>query len=272
MTEPSLSRRRLLGAAAAAVPAAIAGCAVPGPLETDSGSRTLSLGDATSLTVENRNGRVTVTGEDREDIRLEYEKRTRYGADLLDRTDVLDQRVGDTLQVSVEFDGEGDPTPTVRLELRVPEGTPIERLETGNGDVTARNVGGNPRLRTSNGDAVAREVGGYVSLDTSNGRVEAASVAGLDGASSSNGDVDVEIPALRQDATVETSNGDVTAALAAGLDADVTAETSNGDVSTSGLSFSSSESGDSRFSGRLGEGGTDLQLETSNGDVTLSAL
>jgi DUF4097 and DUF4098 domain-containing protein YvlB len=272
MTEPALSRRRLLGAAAAAVPAAIAGCAVPGPLETESGSRTLSLGDATSLTVENHNGRITVTGEDREDVRLDYEKRTRYGADLLDRTDVVDQRVGETLQVAVEFERNGDPTPTVRLDLRVPESTPVERLETGNGDVTARNVGGNPRLRTSNGDAVAREVGGYVSLDTSNGRVEATGIEGLDGAASSNGDVEVEIPALRQDARVETSNGDVTAALATGLDADVTAETSNGDVSTAGLSFGDAESGDSRFSGRLGEGGTDLRLSTSNGDVTLSAL
>lgn len=273
MERSSPSRRSFLTALAAGSVATIAGCAIPGEQESERETRTIDPAGDTPLVVDNVNGDVTVTDESTESIELEIIRRTNFGRDLLD--DAIVTVDTDDERILVRGRAEGLPTgASVSIELRValPDGVPVESVTTRNGDVTLRDTGGDATLQTTNGRVEAEGVAGYLTLQTSNGSIDATDVEGIDRASTSNGSVDVEVSAIRQDTTVESTNGSVTMRVAPDLDADVRLRTTNGDVSYSGLDLSVSSESETRLRGTLGSGGTRLVGETTNGDVRLRAL
>jgi formylmethanofuran dehydrogenase subunit C len=273
MDDHAFTRRRLLGAGAAALPAALAGCSVPAQTVSDSTTRTIDVADADRAVVVNQNGRVTVRGGDRDDAELTVEKRSQHGEDLLERTAVGHTVADGTLRIETDVQTNfGESMPTVRLTLSLPSDLPLHRVTTTNGTVTASGVAGDPRLESTNGDVAAEGVGGFVTLVSTNGSVRGETVDGLDRAETVNGDVDVEVPALRGDATLATTNGGITAALSQGLDATVTASTDNGTVDADDLGFADVSTGGNNFSGRLNGGEHDLTATTTNGDVRFVGL
>ena len=267
------SRRTFLSALAAGSTAALAGCAIPGEQASERETRTIDPAGDTPLVVDNVNGGVTVTGDSTDTIELEIIRRTNFGRDLLeDATVTVDT---DDERILVQGRTEGLPVgASVSIELRVslPDGVPVQSATTRNGDVTVRDATGDATLETTNGRVTAERVAGYLTLRTSNGSVDATDVDGIDRAETSNGSVDVEVPAIRQDTRVESTNGSVTMRVATDLDVDIELQTTNGDVSYSGLDLSVSSESDTRLRGTLGSGGSRLVGETTNGDVRLRAL
>lgn len=271
MRPPTPSRRQFLSASLAAS-AGLAGCSIPGPEESTRSIRSVEAPPDTPLVVDNSNGPVRVTDGGTDTISLEIEKRTNFGRDRLDDVTVeagvsdgriLVETVGD-LPVGVSV--------AVDLTFRLPEGVPVERVDTENGNVTVEDVPGDAELESTNGRIRADNVDGFLTLRSVNGSVDAADIGGLDGATSVNGTVDVEVPAIRGDTTARTTNGDVRLAVPEDLDAEIDLRTTNGDVLSSGLDLSLTTDRDTRLQGTLGEGGDTLSGETTNGDVRLRAL
>lgn len=268
-----VTRRRVLGAGASAGLTGLAGCLAPGQAVTDESTESFSVAGGTSVAVDNRNGDVRVERGEDDDVTVEVRKQTRFDRSLLDRVAVEGTEDEGVLTIQPTYEGDAVVGRVrVRLTVRVPETVPLANASTENGDVVAEGVTGDATLQTVNGDAEARGVSGYVTLRSSNGRVLAREVAGVDGAATTNGDVDVAITDLRQDATLESTNGDVEAGLGPELATTVEARTANGDAEVRDLRFEDEQRSERRVSGTLNGGGPTLTARTVNGDVVLYAL
>lgn len=266
------SRRTFLTASLTAV-AGLAGCALPGPQETTVSTRTVEATGGAPLVVENHNGNVTVTDGGGDAIEMTVTKRTNYGRERFDQvrveTDTTSQRT------RIETVSEDLPTGVsvaVDLELALPEGVPVERVRTRNGDVTAEDVAGDAHLETTNGRVDARDVAGYLTMRTTNGTVESRDCDGIDDVRTTNGSADVEVQAIRDDVDVETTNGNVRIAVPEDMDAEIRLETTNGDVGYSGLDLDVRTDRTTELVGTLGDGGDEITGETTNGSVRLRAI
>src|SRR6185295_2534909 len=112
-----------------------------------------------------------------------------------------------------DFPGWGDARVNARFEVTVPPGV-TARLETVNGDVHARDLGGDIRLRTVNGAIEARGVRRSVDAQTVNGNVLAEAIGFPGGASidlgTVNGEVRLTLPKdSRFDLTASTMHGSI---------------------------------------------------------------
>lgn len=201
-----------------------------------------------AIGIENENGRVTMTGWDRNEIRVR----------------VLNGRGVEN--VSVETSGD-------RMRVRTVPAAAAGLLGTGaEYEVSVPVSLGRLEIRTSNGEIRVAGCNGTIDAETSNGAIRLTGTRTIERLETSNGAIDAEIRELGADARVTTSNGAVRLALAPTINAVLEASTSNGRVTVSGLALNASETGESEVRGTLGAGGPRLVVETSNGAITISAL
>jgi DUF4097 and DUF4098 domain-containing protein YvlB len=208
-----VSRRRLLAGAGLAGVTALAGCAgrFGGQLdESTTVSESYDAAGLAALEASTINGELTITGEDRETVALDAEKRASSREAL--RAVTLDvTEAGDTLSVTVDDEeaaGLTGPTPQVDLELAVPADMRVAQVESVNGVIDVSGVFGPMVVRSTNGDVSVSGINGDVDVELVNGRIE---VDGVDG-----------------DVTAGATNGEITVRSVTG---DVTADSANGDVS-----------------------------------------
>lgn len=233
----------------------------------ETGTRTYP--EPPALVVENRNGAVAVSGEDRADVALTITTKARSRA-ALDGVRVV-VTGGEDVPLVVETEsGSGlDDGVVVDLEIALPTGVPVERVETENGVVEVTDVVGDARLETQNGTVTAERVDGYLDLRTGNGTVTARDVAGIDRVETGNGGIDVELDAIRQDVTASTRAGTVTVRAGPDLDADVVLSTRVGEVDAPAIGRSGGGVLPSELTGTLGDGGHRLRVESQVGAVEL---
>lgn len=264
------TRRSLLAAGGAGLALSLAGCLSLGDVTAASEERlTLPVAGASALAVVTTNGDVAVTGWDGDRVELTVTKRG-LDAAALERATVETSVVDGVLTLRTVDRSRGtEERPSVSLAVRVPRTLPVASLETTNGRAEASDVVGDLRAVSRNGDVGVRDVAGYVDLATQNGDVEAVGCTGVDGARTTNGDVDVEVAALRGDATVGTDNGSVVVRVAPDLSADYRAATSLGRVRVVDLVATDRLDERRAASGRLGTGGHVLTARASTGDVEL---
>lgn len=269
----SATRRTTLGACAATAMAVLAGCTF-GSEETDESTRTVDAPAGTPIVVRNHNGDVSVASGSGDGVELTVTKRTRGDPALFDRVRVTERGTDAEFELETAYDGAtARRRVAVDLEVALPAGVPLGRVETANGDVDVGGVGGDPRVQTSNGEVVVADVDGFVAARSSNGDVTVRGAAGVDDASTANGDVTVEVPALRMGgARLATSNGSVEAELSPDLSARLDCRTGNGEVTVTDLDLADASRGAGSLTGRLGEGDDELAVRTGNGDIELSAL
>ena len=152
-------------------------------------------------------------------------------------------------------------------------------LRTSNGSITARNLKGVVTLRTSNGSVNISNLNGVISTTTSNGSVTATNLNGELRTTTSNGSV--RLIDVRGSVNARTTNGGITATILSAKDF-VTLSTTNGNInltvpsgkgydvkaraqriSTSGLANFSGKIDGKNLDGRVGTGGTKIDLTTS---------
>ncbi|MEZ6319159.1 MAG: DUF4097 family beta strand repeat-containing protein [Phycisphaerales bacterium] len=127
---------------------------------------------------------------------------------------------------------------SVSFKIRVPR-TDGVRLESKNGSLTTKGLGGESTLHTSNGKITVNGHAGSVSAVTSNGKIEMHAVGGEVDANSSNGEISLE--GVEGAAKAVTSNGRVEVELASTSTGPVELRTSNGSVDlTVGSAFAGS--------------------------------
>jgi hypothetical protein len=240
-----------------------------------------------ALAVETRNGTVTVTGEDRDDVECDVTWRAADRA-AIERARLAETGGGeDALSLRVQT-ADGDDV-TAALDLRVPADLDVDRVQTANGRVDLRGTAGDCTVETTNGSVAVTDhagdctvettngsvtlqaVSGYVDLASTNGSIEARTIGGLDGARTVNGRIDAAVPALRGDATVETRTGSVVLRVAPDLDAALSCTTNLGSIDAPVVPAAGPGLGSVSASGTLGTGEHALAVESAVGSIEVRA-
>ena len=209
------------------------------------------------LVCESHNGDIEATGAPAETIVLRVEMSvrgmTQEEADAnLQLLELGREKVGDRLRLFGKYPANAldNRSPSFAFTLIVPARLALH-LESHNGDIVARSVGGTVVATTHNGRIQAELAGAKVALKTHNGDVQLRleGTAPLDG-------------------TVESHNGEVGILFGSGRAAAIAANPHNGRITTGGQ-VRVLEKGEDSLRGQVGEGGGKLTVTTHNGDITL---
>jgi DUF4097 and DUF4098 domain-containing protein YvlB len=277
----SLTRRDALTGGAVAVLAGLAGCSGMTPFvgKQIENSRTIDPSGIDDLVVDLDGGDVSLQAAERQDLAIEYVKKSSSVRVDLSKLHFRTTRSGGTLSLHSEWNGGDNPfggRPQLALDAIVPTKLSVSRIETVVGDVTVTGTAGDITLETETGDLVVTGVKGTVSANTNTGDVEVTDPDAIGDLRTNTGDVEADVPAMEGPTRVDTETGDATVSVASDLDADLVARTETGEVTIDGISLSDPErTGDvvgSKVSGLLGDGGPRLLVETETGDVTVRSL
>jgi hypothetical protein len=236
---------------------ALAGCidgsGFPAVHETVVETRALDPGGV--FTLDNVNGRVTVTTWSEPRVRVEAEKAASSEARLR--------------ELRVEIDGEGR---RVDVRTRMPGGSWI--FGGGGSRVQYRITlpeGAQVRVGTVNGSVEVTGVAGELRASTTNGSVEVTDAAGVVEASTVNGGIRARYRVVDAEGrhSFSTTNGSISVSVGEGGGGRVEARTVNGSIENDLPLESTSRTTRRRLEGRLGKGSGSLELNTVNGSIHL---
>ena len=128
------------------------------------------------------------------------------------------------------------------------------------------------RLRSTNGAIDVGGLSGRVVAASTNGGLTVKGLAGGAELRSTNGDVQVDVASIGTELVeVRSTNGQVKVTLPAGADANLLASATNGRVEVADLTIDPlGEQTPRRMRGRLGRGGTPVELTVTNGNITIA--
>jgi DUF4097 and DUF4098 domain-containing protein YvlB len=235
--------------------------------------RTLNapLPASASLVVRTENGAVDVRVEERADVAIVAEIRTRGATafeaeERLEEVDLLVEEREGALHVEATFpEGEvsGD---SCSFRIRAPSLAAVT-VATSNGSIELHGTGGNAVLGTSNGAVVVRKHGGNVRVGTSNGSVEIEGVRGETQVETSNGSIELVMDGPEFHAFhLTSSNGSVEVALGGDPQGRVEVSTTNGVISSRGFDSSGD---DDRRAIVFTDAGPTSTISTSNGNISI---
>jgi len=266
----SLMMPRLRALAALPLAAALsltAGCdiALSGAREeaTETVNRSFPLSPGGTLDIATTNGRIEVVGGSGSTVEVKAVKvakaATKEGAaELLKKLQIKEEVTADLVKLRAERNrGTGasltgwGTSAEVRYYVKVPANTKVI-LNTTNGEIEVENVTA-AQMETVNGQINGRGLGGDVK------------------ASTVNGGVDITLAAVTGDVNVETTNGGVTVRLPGDAKALLLGRTTNGGLSVDGLQVEEVERSRRRLEARLNGGGRRIEAETTNGGITFTA-
>jgi hypothetical protein len=223
--------------------------------------RTVEMRAGASVSIDNVNGRITVTSWDQPRVRI-HAIRKAESREALEK-----------LQVEIRSTADG-----VEIVTRTPkrDGSGLFDFLFGNGDNTSVEYDvtvprtSDLKVENTNGSVNVSDLNGRLELGTTNGRIEAVRCAGSINAGTTNGAIRAEL--LQVDASkkmeFETTNGSITLTVPPAFAAEVEADTTNGsirsDLPVLTKSFSRRE-----LRGTINGGGTRLSLHTTNGSIEI---
>jgi len=216
--------------------ACLAVCAAPGlraqepaqaPARIELRREPLAYG--AKLRVRNRNGDISVTGWDREEVALSAEIRDTPSG----RIDLELQRNGPDLDIQAVVQqsllslARAYASPRCRMVLNVPKRV-LGYFRTTNGALSATGVEGYVRCETTNGDISLGAIIGEVLAETSNGNIEARGLHARIKGGTSNGRILLEDVDGR--VQMETTNGSIQARNLDGWGEGISLECTNGPI------------------------------------------
>ncbi len=228
---------------------------------SDEWRRTYALTPGGEVQVTNRNGSITVTAADGDTVEVRVERNVKApteaaAKDLLPkvaiREDIRSDHVGlrtdgvDGILIGVSW--------TLDYHVRAPR-TSVVRVRSSNGAVNVAGFSGRVIAASANGGLTARALAGGAEIR------------------STNGDVHADFARIGTDLIeVRATNGQLTAVLPADANANLLATATNGRVDVDGLTVEPmGEQTARRVRGRLGSGGTPIELTATNGNITVAA-
>jgi hypothetical protein len=219
-------------------------------------NQTLPLTADGRLSLDNVNGRIEISGWDRNEVAIQALKhgKTSEGVEATEiEVNAHTDRIAiHTKQPSIWFGGKKD-SANVDYAIRVPRGARLESISSVNGQIRIQGVAGDIQASTVNGETQIRGAAGDLKLSTVNGQIEA------------------ELAALGRGQTVSFSavNGQIDATLPAHADAEVTATTVNGGISSEfpALVVKKQFPLGRNLKGTLGNGGARVHASTVNGGI-----
>jgi DUF4097 and DUF4098 domain-containing protein YvlB len=220
---------------------------------TEDFKETRNLAAGGELNLENINGNVEIEGWDRDEVEINYTKRSR-SQEGLDRMEVLIEENGDRLSISTEYKKSSgrNNNGAVDFTVYVPRGAALE-LDLVNGNLDVKGHEGSINADLVNGNLTA-ELAGEAELGTVNGSL------------------DVTLNAMQATGRYELSsvNGGLTLRLPAGAGARVEAETVHGSISNDfGMEVDKGRYVGKSLRGKIGDGGADIELSNVNGSIKI---
>ena len=292
-TDGPVSRRRVLGAASAGIASALAGCGSVVQIERDrtTDKQTIDASADATLSVVDATDAIAFTAEQRDDIKLVAEKDA-FGGVSLDELRVNVEKTANRVEITTgRPDVVGLGGASVSLELYVPERMAVDRLQTTDGAVTARRVPdgavlqsqdgaiqitdarGKITAETDDGDIAVNRTAGTLSAVTQDGSIQVRDPARVGELSTRDGDIMADVPAVANDAEIESSDGDLLLRIGETLDTVLTVGTADGEILVSDVApgLQIQRQSDSELEAVVGDGTTPLQAHTNDGDVMLRA-
>lgn len=252
---------------------------------TEKFQKTYPLKSNGGVELQNVNGAVTVEAWDRNEVRIEAEKKvkadddkareimkqlqievsqTAGGLRIITRMPkrnggLFDWLSGDDVQMNVEY------------RIWVPRGARLG-IENTNGKLTVTGTQGRADLETTNGGVAVDRAGGELEIGTTNGSIEVTRSAGVVQASTTNGSIDVELDAAPDDdqLSFSTTNGSITLRVPREAGMSLDAAATNGRVN-SDFEVTSGRSERRRLEGEVNGGGSKVRLRTTNGSIRIVA-
>lgn len=213
--------------------------------------QSLPLPAGGTFAVANVNGSVEVEGWDRQEVQVRAVKTTKGNRADLERVHVDVSTEPGKVLVQTLYPEDAGVEVLVDYRIRVPRNVRLAGVQTVNGNVTIRDVDGQLAARAVNGDLELAGDHGGVQARTTNGNIRFES----------------HRAALSGGVTLETINGSIVVGLPAESHADLEVITMNGDFRSELPLKVQGSSGDREFRGRLGRGGSPLQVRTVNGGI-----
>jgi DUF4097 and DUF4098 domain-containing protein YvlB len=246
--------------------------------------KTFPLSPGSEVTLRNVNGAVTFEAWDRNEVRVEAEKRVKAGSDDAARKAMGQVRIEVTpgsggLRIETRLPKRGDGVfdwifgnqvnIDVSYKVHLPRQAMVD-AETVNGGVTLAGTRGKARLETTNGAIHVRDVAGNVVASSTNGGITASRIAGAVKAGTTNGAIEAELTDVPEGSELrfESTNGGISVRLPRDARLTVDAETTNGHVSTD-FEVTGGRKGKRSLTGDINGGGGRLVLSTTNGSVEI---
>jgi DUF4097 and DUF4098 domain-containing protein YvlB len=239
---------------------------------------------AGSVTLRNINGAVTFEAWDRDEVRVEAEKKVKAGTDEAARKAMSQVRIEVTpsagglrietkmpKQVSGFFDWlfNNQVNINVTYRVHVPRRAGVD-AETVNGGVALAGTRGKVRVETTNGGIDVKDVQGDVNASSTNGGITATRITGAVKAGTTNGAIEADLVDFPDgsDLRFETTNGGITVRLPRDARLSVDASTTNGHVQ-SDFEVPGAAKGKRSLQGDINGGGGRLVLSTTNGSIEI---
>jgi hypothetical protein len=231
-------------------------------------------GGITTLSAETNNGGVTVTAIADTTITVGVVKFA-YGRDKADAEKAITNVafsgtvVGSELRLKADMPS-GPRAYGCQFSISVPESTALS-LSTTNGDVTVSSTSGAIAASTTNGDVELTGTAGTAEVSTTNGRLNVQVHSGAIAGTTTNGAVDCDLAAIdpTENASLATTNGDVTLLLPADVSAVIDATNTNGTITINDFTVIYEVQAEHHLIGRIGSGASTITITTTNGDVTV---
>ena len=213
--------------------------------------------------VSNVNGAVTIRTWDRNEVRVEAEKRAKSEEEL-DLIDLGIDASPSRLAIKVKlprrstnwlFNG-GSIRANVKLTLTVPATARLRDIGTTNGSIRIADVRGTVRAHSVNGQIEARGLGGDASLKTVNGTIRA----------------DFATLAAGQHISADTVNGSAMIALPKDASLALQARCVNGSIDCDFPITLKGSASRRKLAGTIGDGAASLDAETVNGSIRIRRL
>lgn len=247
--------------------------------------KTYPLKAGGELQVENRNGRISVEGWDRNEVRVEAVKQVKAGSSEKAREGLKLLRIevkpsAGALHIVTRYpkdQGDGvmdwltgnSMSMSVTYNVKAPREL-VAKLVSTNGGVTLAGTRGPADLSTTNGGVKVENVEGNIRLRSTNGGLTVVNAAGsLDGVTT-NGGINAELKEVDGDVSLRTTNGGVTLQLPEDLRATVDIATSNGGIH-SDLDVEGGWKTRKSLTGEINGGGGKLYVRSTNGGVRILA-
>jgi hypothetical protein len=243
------------------------------------------------LQVHNINGKVEISTWNQNKVRVLATVTTK-GAQYKDASEVIEIKTGSTMIIRTK----NIKDISVAYEIKVPQGTKVEKIITSNGQIevydikgptyisssngiiTAENIDGDIIAETSNGTIDINKAG-FIKASTSNGAISLRNIEGIEEIKTSNSKIYAEINRLKSDYTnIETSNGEIELRLSKNLDAELIASTSEGKIYTHEISKQQifkiiNREKEKYLKAKVGKGGhKEINIRTSNGNIYIKSL
>jgi len=235
--------------------------------------RQVPVGQATRLTVENRNGSITVSGYDGDQVEIIAYKKVRGGGDdaarLMDELKINVDITDSNVEVSTEYPGKNSRhshgffswifglgrsgNMSVSYKIRVPLKFDLD-LSSLNGSIKVNNCEGRMRLETTNGRIVADDVKGSIRCETTNGSIRATFLKVLE----------------NDEMSFSSTNGSIKLYLPQKTPANISARTTNGSVRCDLPMERDNERSRKHLEAEVNGGGPRIYLRTTNGSIRIS--